>query len=49
MKNKHAQALARLGASKGGIARRENLTRERMREIARFAAHCRWHGRPKEK
>ena len=36
-KNAHAQALSRLGASKGGIARREALSREKRLEISRKA------------
>jgi len=41
-KNKHAQALSLLGASKGGQKRRENLSPERRSEIARKAAQARW-------
>ena len=37
MKNKHAQALGRLGGLKGGKARAAALTPERRQEIARNA------------
>jgi hypothetical protein len=41
-KNKHAQALSKLGSSKGGKARAILLTAERRIEIARLAAAARW-------
>ena len=41
-KNPHAQALAQLGASKGGKARAAKLTADERREIARKAAAKRW-------
>jgi hypothetical protein len=41
-KNPHAQALSKLGASKGGKARAKNLTAERRKEIAEKAAQARW-------
>lgn len=41
-KNKHAQALSKLGSSKGGRARAESLTPERRSEIARLAVKARW-------
>lgn len=41
-KNPHAQALAELGASKGGRARAEKLTPEQRSEIAKRAAAKRW-------
>lgn len=41
-KNIHAQALAALGASKGGKARAAKLTPRRRRQIARKAAQARW-------
>jgi hypothetical protein len=41
-KNRHAQALSRLGASKGGKARAANLTERKRKEIARKAAKARW-------
>lgn len=37
-----ARALSKLGASKGGKARAEKLTREQRIEIARIAARARW-------
>ena len=40
--SKHAKALARVGASKGGIARAKSLTPERRRIIAKHAAMVRW-------
>lgn len=40
--NKHALALSRLGASKGGRARAKALSPERRREVARAAARARW-------
>lgn len=47
-KNKHAVALAKLGASKGGFERAKRLSKERRVEIARNAANARWHGRGSE-
>lgn len=41
-KNPHAQALSKLGASKGGQARAKKLTAEERRKIARRAAKARW-------
>ncbi len=41
-KNAAAQALSKLGASKGGQARAKSLTKKRRKEIARKAATKRW-------
>lgn len=41
-KNPHAQALAALGASKGGHARAKTLTKKKRSQIARQAAKARW-------
>jgi hypothetical protein len=41
-KNPHAVALSRLGASKGGRARADQLTSEQRRAIALRAARARW-------
>jgi ABC-type phosphate/phosphonate transport system ATPase subunit len=41
-KNPAAVALGKLGASKGGKARAEKLTKEQRVEIARKAAKARW-------
>jgi hypothetical protein len=41
-KNPAAQALAALGASKGGKARAANLSDRRRKAIARAAAAARW-------
>jgi len=41
-KNPHAQALSRLGASKGGHARAKNLTAKKRKQIAKKAAIARW-------
>jgi hypothetical protein len=41
-KNRHAIALAKLGAKKGGEARAAVLSPERRREIAIKAAQARW-------
>ena len=41
-KNPAAVALGKLGASKGGKARRDKLTPERRKEIAKKAAEARW-------
>ena len=40
-KNRHAQALSKLGASKGGLARARNLTEKRKSEIGRMGAVAR--------
>lgn len=40
--NPHAIALAKIGASKGGVARANLLTKEQRQEIARQAAMKRW-------
>jgi hypothetical protein len=37
-----AAALSKLGASKGGMARKEALTPARRRQIAKKAATARW-------
>ena len=42
VRNPHAAALGRLGASRGGLARAAVLTPKRRREIARAAARTRW-------
>lgn len=41
-KNPHAVALSKLGASKGGKARAEKLSKKKRKEIARKAAAARW-------
>jgi hypothetical protein len=41
-KNPHAQALSKLGASKGGKARAKNLSAKKRRDIAKKAAKARW-------
>jgi hypothetical protein len=41
-KNEHAQALAALGASKGGEARAKVLSAKRRKQIAKKAAASRW-------
>lgn len=41
-KNPHAQALGRLGGSKGGIQRAKNLSATKRKQIARKAAQARW-------
>lgn len=41
-KNEHAQALSGMGASKGGKARAQKLSKEQRKEIAREAAITRW-------
>ena len=43
-KNPHAQALGRLGGSKGGTERARRLSPERRTELARNAANVRWNG-----
>jgi hypothetical protein len=40
--NRNARALSKLGASKGGLARKAALTPEQRREIARHAVEVRW-------
>lgn len=42
LRNVHASALGRLGASLGGRARAAVLSPKRRREIARAAARARW-------
>lgn len=44
-KNPAAVALGKLGASKGGIARRDSLTPKKRKEIAKKAAQTRWASR----
>jgi hypothetical protein len=41
-KNPHAQALGKLGGSKGGKTRAKNLSAKRRSEIAKKAAKARW-------
>lgn len=41
-KNPAAVALGKLGASKGGIARRDKLSPKKRKEIAQKAARSRW-------
>jgi hypothetical protein len=41
-KNRHAQALSALGASKGGEARAAKLSETKRKAIARKAAAARW-------
>jgi len=41
-RNPAAVALSKLGASKGGKARAESLTKKRRSEIAKKAAAARW-------
>lgn len=41
-KNPHAQALSKLGASKGGKERAKSLSANKRRQIARKAARARW-------
>jgi hypothetical protein len=45
-KNPHAQALSKLGASKGGKARAEKLSPSKRKTIARKAAKTRWSKKP---
>ncbi len=46
-KNPAAVALGRLGGRKGGRARADRLTAAQRSEIAKKAAHARWHkGQP---
>jgi hypothetical protein len=41
-KNPHAQALSKLGASKGGKTRAKNLSARKRSQIAKNAAKTRW-------
>ena len=41
-KNPHALALSKLGASKGGQARAEKLSKKRRTAIAKQGAKARW-------
>jgi hypothetical protein len=41
-KNAAAQALSKLGASKGGKARAKNLSASKRKSIAKKAAESRW-------
>jgi hypothetical protein len=41
-RNQAAVALSKLGASKGGKARAENLSARKRKDIARRAANARW-------
>ena len=41
-KNPHAQALSKLGASKGGEARAAKLSAKKRSQIAKKAAKARW-------
>jgi len=41
-KNPHAQALSKLGASKGGQARAKSLSARKRKAIAKKAAQARW-------
>jgi hypothetical protein len=45
-KNPHAQALGRLGGSKGGQQRAKNLSATKRKQIARKAAQARWSKKP---
>jgi hypothetical protein len=47
MRSEAARILGRLGGSKGGKKRAENLTGRRRSEIARQAAKARWKGHKK--
>jgi hypothetical protein len=42
VKNPHAQALSKLGASKGGKARAQKLSARKRSAIAKKAATARW-------
>jgi hypothetical protein len=46
-KNPHAQALSKLGASKGGLARAKKLSARKRKQIALKAARKRWNPSPK--
>ena len=41
-KNQYAVKLGQLGGKKGGVARANNLSPERRKEIAQKAAQARW-------
>lgn len=41
-RNPHAVALSKLGASKGGKARANNLSAQKRKQIAKIAARSRW-------
>lgn len=43
-KNPAAVALGKLGARKGGLARRDKLSAKKRKEIAKKAAAARWKG-----
>jgi hypothetical protein len=45
-KNPFAVALGKLGASKGGKARAESLTKKQRSKIAKKAAKARWEAKP---
>jgi hypothetical protein len=45
----YLRTIANKGAGKGGHARRNNLTPERRREIAKNAARARWAKRKRER
>ena len=45
-KNAAAQALSKLGASKGGKARAKSLTAKKRKQIAEKAAQARWTKKP---
>jgi hypothetical protein len=47
-KNPHAQALSKLGASKGGKERAKRLTPTKRHLIAKGAAQARWKKRQSE-
>ena len=44
VKNPHAQALSKLGASKGGKVRAQKLSARKKSAIAKKAAKARWGG-----
>jgi len=46
-RNQAAVALSKLGASKGGRARANKLTRQKRQQIAKKAANARWSKKPK--
>jgi hypothetical protein len=46
-KNPAAVALGKLGGKKGGPARRDKLSKERLKEIAQKAARARWDRYPR--
>ncbi len=46
VKNPHAVAMSKLGASKGGIARAASMTPKQRSKIAKKAARARWKKRP---